>query len=103
MMGRMNDLNRRTAIAAILAIPVMPQPRYIWVYYSDAPFGMPWVPTWVRCRLRGENAVRDDGKRYLAMSHVRTHLYWIDDAPGARLNAPTEANSRGCPPRRLPF
>ena len=96
-------MNRRTAIAAILALPVMPQPRVIWVYYSDAPFGMPWLPTWVRCRLRGNHAVRDDGKRYFAMSHVRRHLYWMEDAPGARLNAPTEVDSRGCPPRRMPL
>ena len=102
-MGRMKDLNRRTAIAAILATPVMPKSRFIWVYYSDAPFAMPWLPTWVRCRLRGNNAVPDGVKKYFAMSHVRKHLYWIEDAPGARLNSPTEANSRVCPPRRLPF
>ena len=95
-------MDRRTAIAAILAIPVMPKPRFIWVYYCDGLFAMPWVPTWVRCRLRGEHAMHADGRRYFSMSHVRTHLYWIEDAPGARLNAPTEVDSRGCPPRRMP-
>lgn len=95
-------MNRRTAIAAIIAVPVMPKPRVIWVYYSDGPVLMPWLPTWVRCTLRGDAAVRDDGKRF-AMSHVRKHFYWIEDAPGARLNQPTEVDSRCCPPRRLPF
>ena len=99
----MNDKpRRRTVIAAILAIPVMPKPRIVWVYYSDGGCMMPWLPTWVRCTLRGEKAMRDDGK-YFAMDHVRKHLYWMDDGPRARLNAPTERDSRGCPPQRLPF
>lgn len=96
-------MNRRTAIAAIIAIPVIPKARVIWVYYCDGLFAMPWLPTWVRCKLCGEKAMRDDGKGYFAMSHVRKHLYWAEEVPGARLNAPTDVESRVCPPRRLPF
>jgi len=97
-------MNRRTAIAAIIAVPVLPKPRVMWVYYSDGPNLMPWLPHWIKCKVIGDKAFRlDGGKGYFSMSHIEKHLYRIEDKVGAKLLAPSDEDSRTCAPRRLPF
>lgn len=46
------------------------------VYYSDAPFGMPWLPTWTPAVVRGNRLLRTDGNGYFDARHVKKHLEW---------------------------
>lgn len=46
------------------------------VWYSDAPFGMPWIPTWVPAIVFGNRLYRLDGRGYFTAQHVREHLQW---------------------------
>jgi hypothetical protein len=97
-------MNRRAALTAILAFPLAAarKPRIIWVYYSDGPNGAWWLPTWERCEVRGDRAIRMQGNGEFEMAHVMRNLWWIEERSNARLNAPTEPGSRCCPPRGLP-
>jgi len=100
----MTTISRRNAIGAIIALPLpaLLKPRIIWVYYSDGPNFAWWLPTWERCEVRGDRAIRLQGKGEFEMAHVMRHLWWIEERSNARLNAPTEPGSRRCPPRTLP-
>ena len=46
------------------------------VHYSDAPFGLPWLPTWTPAVVRGNRLVRTDGNGYFDAHHVKKHLEW---------------------------
>lgn len=46
------------------------------VWYSDAPFGMPWVASWIPAIVFGERLYRLDGKGYFTAEHVQQHLRW---------------------------
>lgn len=48
----------------------------IEVWYSDAPFGMPWIPTWIPVIVFGEQLYRLDGNGYFTAKHVQQHLKW---------------------------
>jgi hypothetical protein len=51
------------------------------VWYSDAPFGLPWFPTWHRAVVSGKRLVRCDGQGYFKEDHVIQHLKWRSVLP----------------------
>jgi hypothetical protein len=99
-------MNRRdfvAVLAMLIPLKTIPKPEIIWVYYYDGPNFTPWRPKWERCLVRGDRALRLEGKGRFEMSHVRRHLYWVDDRRNARLNVPTDPGSRSRRPNRMPL
>jgi hypothetical protein len=99
-------MNRRdfvAVLAMLIPLKTIPKPEIIFVWYYDGPFATPWKPKWERCLVQGDRVLRLEGKGYFAMSHVRRHLYWIEERSNARLNAPTDPGSHVCGPNRMPL
>jgi hypothetical protein len=95
-------VNRRDFVAALaiaIPLPAMLPPRMIFVYYYDGPNLTPWQPKWERCLVRGDRVLRLEGKGYFQMSHVRRHLYWVENSG---LNVPTDPGSRASRPEKMP-